>query len=41
MNTALLDNLYKKYDIANLSYGKVHDKLGDAYERILHINFYK
>lgn len=32
MNTPLLDSLYKKYDIANLSYGKVHDKLGDAYE---------
>lgn len=32
MNTTLLDSLYKKYDIANLSYGKVHDKLGDAYE---------
>lgn len=32
MNTPLLDNLYKKYDIANLSYGKVHDKLGDVYE---------
>lgn len=32
MNTTLLDELYKKYDIANLSYGKVHDKLGDVYE---------
>lgn len=32
MNTPILDRLYKKYDIASLSYGKVHDKLGDAYE---------
>ena len=33
MNTPLLDKLYQKYDIENLSYGKVHDKLGDAYEK--------
>ena len=32
MNTQLLEKLYQKYNIANLSYGKVHDKLGDAYE---------
>lgn len=32
MNTPLLDKLYQKYDIENLKYGKVHDKLGDAYE---------
>ena len=32
MNTPLLDKLYEKYDIANLTYGKVHDKLGDVYE---------
>jgi len=32
MNTPLLDRLYQKYDIANLAYGKVHDKLGDVYE---------
>ena len=32
MNTSLLDKLYQKYDIENLAYGKVHDKLGDAYE---------
>lgn len=32
MNTQLLGKLYEKYDIANLSYGKVHDKLGDVYE---------
>lgn len=32
MNTPLLDRLYQKYDIENLSYGKVHDKLGDTYE---------
>lgn len=32
MNTILLDELYKKYDIENLAYGKIHDKLGDVYE---------
>lgn len=32
MNTLLLEKLYEKYDIANLAYGKVHDKLGDVYE---------
>ena len=32
MNTPLLEKLYEKYDIANLTYGKVHDKLGDVYE---------
>lgn len=32
MNTPLLNKLYEKYDIPNLTYGKVHDKLGDAYE---------
>lgn len=32
MNTPLLDKLYQKYDIENLAYGKVHDKLGDVYE---------
>lgn len=32
MNTPLLDELYKKYNIANLTYGKIHDKLGDVYE---------
>lgn len=32
MNTPLLEKLYEKYDIANLPYGKVHDKLGDVYE---------
>lgn len=32
MNTELLNELYSKYNIANLPYGIVHDKLGDAYE---------
>lgn len=32
MNSLILDNLYKKYNIANLSFGIVHDKLGDLYE---------
>lgn len=32
MNTTILNNLYEKYNISNLSYGKIHDKLGDLYE---------
>lgn len=32
MNSAILEQLYEKYDIANLSFGKIHDKLGDVYE---------
>lgn len=32
MNTILLEKLYQKYNIDKLSYGKVHDKLGDVYE---------
>lgn len=32
MKTVLLDSLYDKYDIGNLEFGKIHDKLGDAYE---------
>ena len=32
MKSVILDNIYKKYDIANLSYGAIHDKLGDLYE---------
>lgn len=32
MNTILLEKLYQKYNINKLSYGKVHDKLGDVYE---------
>lgn len=32
MNTKILDNLYEKYEIDSLSFGKVHDKLGDVYE---------
>lgn len=32
MKSGILDKLYKKYDIANLSFGKIHDKLGDVYE---------
>lgn len=32
MKSAILDVLYEKYDIATLSFGKIHDKLGDVYE---------
>lgn len=32
MHSSILDGLYKKYNIANLSFGIVHDKLGDLYE---------
>ena len=32
MNTELLNELYEKYNIFNLTYGGIHDKLGDAYE---------
>lgn len=32
MHSLILDSLYKKYNIANLSFGIVHDKLGDLYE---------
>ena len=32
MNTGLLDSLYQKYNIHNLTYGSIHDKLGDVYE---------
>lgn len=32
MKSLLLDELYKKYNIANLAFGAIHDKLGDAYE---------
>ena len=32
MNTELLNELYEKYNIFNLTYGSIHDKLGDAYE---------
>lgn len=34
MNTELISNLYDKYDIAHLTYGKVNDKLGDVYEEL-------
>ena len=27
-----MDTLYDKYEIAGLSFGKIHDKFGDAYE---------
>lgn len=33
MNTEHLNKLYREFDIANLSFGVVHDKLGDAYEK--------
>ena len=32
MKSEILENLYKKYDIANFAFGKIHDKLGDVYE---------
>ncbi len=32
MNTELLKELYTNFNIANLPYGIVHDKLGDVYE---------
>ena len=32
MNTELLNELYERYNIFNLTYGGIHDKLGDAYE---------
>ncbi len=32
MTSLLLEELYKKYKIAELTYGTIHDKLGDAYE---------
>lgn len=32
MTSLLLQELYKKYNIANLTFGTVHDKLGDVYE---------
>ena len=32
MKSFLLESLYKKYNIANLKFGTIHDKLGDLYE---------
>ena len=32
MTSLLLEELYKKYKIADLTFGTIHDKLGDAYE---------
>lgn len=32
MKSEILDRLYEKYEIADLTFGKVHDKLGDVYE---------
>lgn len=32
MKTALLNSLYVKYNIAHLTFGAIHDKLGDVYE---------
>lgn len=32
MTSQLLDKLYEKYKIADLTFGTIHDKLGDAYE---------
>ena len=33
MNTKHLNNLYEEFDIANLPFGIVHDKLGEVYEK--------
>lgn len=33
MNTEHLNNLYEEFNIANLPFGIVHDKLGDVYEK--------
>lgn len=33
MNTKRLKELYEQFDIANLSFGIIHDKLGDLYEK--------
>lgn len=33
MKTQLLERLYKKYNIGLLSFGAIHDKLGDVYEK--------
>lgn len=32
MKTTLLNSLYVKYNIAHLTFGAIHDKLGDVYE---------
>lgn len=32
MKTPLLESLYKKYNISALTFGAIHDKLGDVYE---------
>lgn len=32
MKSELLDSLYQKYNISNLNFGAIHDKLGDVYE---------
>jgi len=34
MNSKNLNELYTEYNIKNLSFGIVHDKLGDVYEKI-------
>lgn len=35
MKSLILDNLYNQYDIANLSFGVLQDKLGDVYEKFV------
>ena len=37
MNTELINKMYEKYNIPNLKFGAIHDKLGDAYEEYLTI----
>ena len=37
MNTELIDRMYKEFNISDLGFGAIHDKLGDAYEKFLTI----
>ena len=39
MNSKLLQGLYRKYEVANLSGGKLTDALGDVYEEFVQIIF--
>lgn len=32
MTSVLLEELYRKYKISDLTFGTIHDKLGDVYE---------
>lgn len=35
MESLILNNLYNEYDIANLPFGRLQDKLGDVYEKFV------